>query len=138
MKSSEDADMTKDEKALYAQTDDFVSEFERSMEDDFNTADAMAAIFELVKFVNIALRDAHTKDFIEALKERMDILLDVMGLNALIEQGDLSDEIEAMIEKRQRARKARDFATADAIRDELKVMGIVLEDTAQGVKWHRG
>ena len=137
MKSSEDADMTKDEKALYAQTDDFVSEFERSMEDDFNTADAMAAIFELVKFVNIALRDAHTKDFIEALKERMDILLDVMGLNALIEQGDLSDEIEAMIEKRQQARKARDFATADAIRDELLAKGIVLEDTREGVKWHK-
>ena len=137
MKSSEDADMTKDEKALYAQTDDFVSEFERSMEDDFNTADAMAAIFELVKFVNIALRDAHTKDFIEALKERMDILLDVMGLNALIEQGDLSDEIEAMIEKRQQARKAKDFATADAIRDELLAKGIVLEDTREGVKWHK-
>ena len=137
MKSSEDADMTKDEKALYAQTDDFVSEFERSMEDDFNTADAMAAIFELVKFVNIALRDAHTKDFVEALKERMDILLDVMGLNALIEQGDLSDEIEAMIEKRQQARKAKDFATADAIRDELLAKGIVLEDTREGVKWHK-
>ena len=137
MKSSEDADMTKDEKALYAQTDDFVSEFERSMEDDFNTADAMAAIFELVKFVNIALRDSHTKDFVEALKERMDILLDVMGLNALIEQGDLSDEIEAMIEKRQQARKARDFATADAIRDELLAKGIVLEDTREGVKWHK-
>ena len=137
MKLSEDADMTKDEKALYAQTDDFVSEFERSMEDDFNTADAMAAIFELVKFVNIALRDSHTKDFVEALKERMDILLDVMGLNALIEQGDLSDEIEAMIEKRQQARKARDFATADAIRDELLAKGIVLEDTREGVKWHK-
>ena len=137
MKSSEDADMTKEEKTLYAQTDAFVSEFERSMEDDFNTADAMAAIFELVKFVNIALRDTHTKDFIEALKERMDILLDVMGLNALIEQGDLSDEIEAMIEKRQQARKARDFATADAIRDELLAKGIVLEDTREGVKWHK-
>ncbi len=137
MKSSEDADMTKEEKTLYAQTDAFVSEFERSMEDDFNTADAMAAIFELVKFVNIALKDTHTKDFIEALKERMDILLDVMGLNALIEQGDLSDEIEAMIEKRQHARKARDFATADAIRDELLAKGIVLEDTREGVKWHK-
>lgn len=137
MKTAEDADMTKDEKALYAQTDTFVTEFERSMEDDFNTADAMAAIFELVKFVNIALRDAHTKDFVEALKERMDILLDVMGLNALIEQGDLSDEIEAMIEKRQQARKARDFATADAIRDELLAKGIVLEDTREGVKWHK-
>ncbi len=137
MKSSEDADMTKDEKSLYEQTDAFVAEFERSMEDDFNTADAMAAIFELVKFVNIALKDTHTKDFIEALKERMDILLDVMGLNALIEQGDLSDEIEAMIEKRQQARKARDFATADAIRDELLAKGIVLEDTREGVKWHK-
>lgn len=137
MKSSEDADMTKEEKTLYAQTDAFVSEFERSMEDDFNTADAMAAIFELVKFVNIALKDTHTKDFVEALKERMDILLDVMGLNALIEQGDLSDEIEAMIEKRQQARKARDFATADAIRDELLAKGIVLEDTREGVKWHK-
>ena len=137
MKSSEDADMTKEEKTLYAQTDAFVSEFERSMEDDFNTADAMAAIFFFFFFFNIALKDTHTKDFIEALKERMDILLDVMGLNALIEQGDLSDEIEAMIEKRQQARKARDFATADAIRDELLAKGIVLEDTREGVKWHK-
>ena len=137
LKSAEEADMTKDEQALYAQTDAFVAEFERSMEDDFNTADAMTAIFELVKFANIALRDAHTKDFIEALISRLDILLDVMGLNALVEQGDLSEEIEAMIEKRQQARKARDFATADAIRDELLAKGIVLEDTREGVKWHK-
>ena len=137
LKSAEEADMTKDEQALYAQTDAFVAEFERSMEDDFNTADAMTAIFELVKFANIALRDTHTKDFIEALISRLDILLDVMGLNALVEQGDLSEEIEAMIEKRQQARKARDFATADAIRDELLAKGIVLEDTREGVKWHK-
>ena len=134
---SRDDVMTDDESGLFAETDRFVSDFEASMEDDFNTADAMAAIFELVKFVNIALKDDHSAAFIKALAERMDTLLDVMGLNALIDEGDLTDEIEALIEKRQQARKAKDFAAADAIRDELAEKGIILEDTREGVKWHR-
>ena len=67
----------------------------------------------------------------------MDTLLDVMGLSALVEEGPLSEEIEALIEKRQQARKAKDFSTADKIRDDLLAQGIVLEDTREGVKWHK-
>ena len=135
---AEDAQaMTAEEETLFAETDGFVSAFEEAMEDDFNTADAMAAIFELVKWVNIALKNARSGAFLEAVSGRMDTLLDVMGLNALVDEGDLTEEIEALIEKRQQARKSRDFATADAIRDELLAKGIVLEDTREGVKWHR-
>lgn len=137
LKAAGQESMTEDETKLFAETDQYVAAFEESMEDDFNTADAMAAIFELVKFINITVKDEHSSAFFEALAERMDTLLDVMGLNALVDEGDLSDEIEAMIEKRQQARKAKDFATADAIRDELLARGIVLEDTREGVKWHK-
>ncbi len=137
LKAAGQESMTEDETKLFAETDQYVAAFEESMEDDFNTADAMAAIFELVKFINITVKDEHSSAFFEVLAERMDTLLDVMGLNALVDEGDLSDEIEAMIEKRQQARKAKDFATADAIRDELLARGIVLEDTREGVKWHK-
>ena len=126
-----------DEEKLFAETDAIVADFEDSMEDDFNTADAIAAIFELVKFSNVAIKDQHSKSFLEKLAQRMDTLLDVMGLSALVEEGPLSEEIEALIEKRQQARKAKDFSTADKIRDDLLAQGIVLEDTREGVKWHK-
>ena len=129
--------LTKEEVDSLGKIKNFINIYFDKLDDDFNTADAMAAIFELVKFINITVKDEHSSAFFEVLAERMDTLLDVMGLNALVDEGDLSDEIEAMIEKRQQARKAKDFATADAIRDELLARGIVLEDTREGVKWHK-
>ena len=137
LRAADDTALDPAEEKLFAKTDEFIADFEASMEDDFNTADAIAAIFELVKFSNVAVKDPHSKEFLAKLAERMDTLLDVMGLNALVEEGPLSEEIEALIEKRQQARKAKDFATADKIRDDLLAQGIVLEDTREGVKWHK-
>ena len=132
-----DEEMSGKDQETYAQTDQFVKAFEEAMEDDFNTADAMAAIFDLVKFVNIELKEEHSGALWKKIAERMDTLLDVMGLEALVNDGPLPEEIEALIEKRQQARKNKDFATADAIREELAAQGIILEDTREGVKWHR-
>ena len=134
---SASGEMTDEEQTLYAESDRFVADFEASMEDDFNTADAIAAVFELVKFSNVALKEEHSAEFLTRLAERMDTLLDVLGLNALVEEGPLPEEIEALIEQRQQARKDKDFATADKIRDDLLAQGIMLEDTREGVKWHK-
>ena len=136
-RESASGEMTDAEQALYAESDRFVADFEASMEDDFNTADAIAAVFELVKFSNVALKEEHSAQFLTRLAERMDTLLDVLGLKALVEEGPLPEEIEALIEQRQQARKDKDFATADKIRDDLLAQGIVLEDTREGVKWHK-
>ncbi len=132
-----DAALDAGEQAVFDESQAFVGEFERAMEDDFNTADAMAAIFEYVKFINIELKNGRSAAFYRKAANRLDTLLEVMGLDALVKEGPLPEEIEALIEKRQQARKARDFATADAIRDELAAQGIILEDTREGVKWHK-
>ena len=108
-----------------------------AMDDDLNTADAVAAIFELVRDINILVNNTPKVEFAKACLERLYELADVLGLMRRDDEDELSAEIEALIEKRSLARKNRDFAEADRIRDELKSRGIVLEDTPQGVKWHR-
>ena len=107
------------------------------MDDDFNTADAIAAIFELVKFANTCGDAEHTKAFWEALKEKITTLSDVCGLIVEKKEELLDADVEALIEERQAARKAKNFARADEIRQQLLDMGIVLEDTREGVKWKR-
>ncbi len=113
------------------------NEFINAMEDDLNTADALAAVFMLVRDINTAIAEGAEKDTLTACAKAFDELTDVLGLVYNRSTEDLDGEIEAMIEERTNARKNKDFATADAIRDKLKEMGIVLEDTPQGVKWSR-
>ena len=111
--------------------------FIEAMDDDLNTADALAAVFSLVRDINTAVATGAKKNSLQAMADAFDELTGVLGLvyNRTIDV--LENEIEELIEQRTAARKAKDFKTADAIRDKLKEMGIVLEDTPQGVKWSR-
>lgn len=113
--------------------------FIEAMEDDLNTGEALGAVFELVKEINLNVNDGvQSKALVEYAVKVFDELMEVLGLlyNRNAEKS-LDDEIEALIQARNDARKAKNWAEADRIRDELKAQGIVLEDTPQGVKWHR-
>lgn len=129
--------MTAEEAEKLAATKQMYDKFEQSMDDDFNTADAIAAVFELVKFANSNSSADNTKEYIDALTGKITTLTDVLGL--VVEKKDeiLDADIEALIEQRQQARKEKNFARADEIRDELLAKGIVLEDTREGVRWKR-
>jgi len=111
--------------------------FEASMDDDFNTADAISAVFELVKLGNTTVSKDSSKEYASAMLDTLEKLCDVLGIITKFENGSLDEEIEALIEERTKAKKDKDFAKADRIRDELKEKGIVLEDTREGVKWKR-
>ena len=110
--------------------------FEENMDDDLNTANALSVLFEFVREINSTVADVkYSKEFYEKLKSLFMVLASALGL--LYNQGKsaLEEEIEKLIEERQQARKNKNFARADEIRDELKARGIVLEDTKDGVKW---
>ena len=107
------------------------------MEDDFNTADAISAIFELVKLGNSTVSLGSSADYVNEMKETLEKLCDIMGIITEKKEEMLDSEIEDMIAQRQAARKAKNFALADEIRGKLLEMGIVLEDTREGVKWKR-
>ena len=111
--------------------------FEAAMEDDFNTADAVSAIFELVKLANSTADASSTKSYVSCLLKEIEQLCDVLGIITERKTEVLDSEIEEMIAARQQARKDRNFALADEIRGKLLDMGIVLEDTREGVKWKR-
>ena len=131
------SELLEEEKTLLSEAEGFTSKFETAMEDDFNTADALAAIFELVKFANTNATEKSSAAFAEALLSQLVKLSDVLGLKVIKKEEILDKEIEALIEERQEARKAKNFARADEIRDELLEKGIVLKDTREGVKWKR-
>ena len=129
--------LTEEEKELLAKADVYTEGFERAMDDDFNTADAIASVFELVKYINTTAAGNRSKEYLDSLYERLFKLTDVLGIIIERKEEMLDEEIEAMIEKRQAARKERNFALADQIRDELLQKGIILEDTREGVKWKK-
>ena len=132
-----DGAMTEEEKELFARTEEYVADFERAMDDDFNTADAIAAVFDLVKYINTTADGARSGEYLDSLYARLRTLTDVLGIIIDKDEEIIDEEIEAMIEKRQAARKERNFALADQIRDELLAKGIILEDTREGVKWKK-
>ena len=111
--------------------------FEAAMDDDFNTADAISVIFEMVKRANITVTEESSKAYITRVKELLEKLLDVLGLLSERKEENLDARVEALIAERQTARKEKNFARADEIRNELTEMGILLEDTKEGVKWKR-
>ena len=132
----EGSELTKEDEKNIEQVEALVKKYELAMEDDFNTADAISAIFELVKLANITVADG-SKAYAQTLLETMTKLCDILGIITEKKEEILADDIEALIEERQVARKAKNFARADEIRDELLAKGILLEDTREGVKWKR-
>src|SRR5690625_3477932 len=117
----------------------FQTDFEEAMNDDFNTANAISVLFDLAKEANVYLGNKQTATkVITAFQEMLELLLEILGLKVEDEVALLDADIEALIEDRENARKNRDFARADAIRDQLAEQNIILEDTAQGVRWKRG
>ena len=119
------------------EADKLRGKYEEAMDDDFNTADAISAIFELVKLSNTTADESGTREFVSYMKTMIEELCDVLGIITEKKEEVLDSEIEEMIEARQQARKDKNFALADEIRGKLLDMGIVLEDTREGVKWKR-
>ena len=132
------ADMTEAETKLAEEIPAFVKRYEDAMEDDLNTADAISVIFELVKFANTNVEAGVTsKAFAQKIYDTMKQLMDILGIDIKEQEVLLDEEIENLIEERQAARKAKNFARADEIRDLLTEKGIILEDTREGVRWKR-
>ncbi len=139
-KSGNAAALTDAEQKVLEEAGACRAEFEKAMDDDFNTADALAGVFDLVKVINTGVSESSSVELMKSLKEELGELCDVLGLITEKKSNATEDEtawIEEMIAKRTAAKKAKDYAGADAIRDELKAKGIVLEDTREGVKWKK-
>lgn len=130
-------ELTGEEAALLKESDRFEADFDRSMDDDFNTADAIAAVFDLVKYANTHAGEDSSRAFAQELCGRIQKLCGILGVITEKKEELLDGDIEALIAERQAARKAKNFARADEIRNLLLEKGIVLEDTREGVKWKR-
>lgn len=125
------------DKAAADEMDAFVKKYEDAMDDDLNTADAISVIFELVKYANVNVTEESSKATVELVLNTIEKLCDILGIITKKKEEILDSDIEALIEERQAARKSKNFARADEIRDQLSSMGIILEDTREGVKWKR-
>ncbi|WP_019124892.1 cysteine--tRNA ligase [Peptoniphilus grossensis] len=134
-KSSADK-ITDEEEKLYKSFDRHIEKFENAMDDDLNTADAITAIFDLVKDINLNLDESNSKEMLEKTFELLKKLTRVLGIMEG-EREEISEDIEGLIAERNAARKNKDFAKADEIRDKLKEMGIEIEDTRSGTTWKR-
>ena len=129
--------MTEEEAKYLESLDKYRQKYIEKMDDDFNTADAITVLFELSKDLNTNVTIDSSKELVTKSLELMRELGKPLGMLQKTTKGSLEDEVEALIEQRQQARKNRDFALADKIRDDLKARGIVLEDTPQGVRWKK-
>ena len=127
-------EMTAEEKEIFAGFDQYKAEFEKAMDDDLNTADAISAIFELVTAINTAVKDGASKEMAEKSLAFLLNLANVLGLLEAEDANEIDDEIQKLVDERQQARKDKNFARADEIRDILKEQGITLKDTPQGVQ----
>lgn len=136
-KNSKAGQMDAGEEALWRESQEFVDKFEAAMDDDFNTADAISAVFELVRFANTHTKEGSSKEFLQNLYGRIRLLCDILGIILEEKEEILDEEIEGLIAERQAARKEKNFARADEIRSLLLAQGIILEDTREGVKWKR-
>ena len=130
-------ELHEEERTVVENANQLQAMFDSKMEDDLNTADAITAIFELVKIANVSASETSSKALVSDLLSKIETLLHVLGIRTEKKEESLDAEIEALIEARQQARKNKDFARADEIRDELLAKGIVLKDTREGVKWSR-
>ena len=137
MKNAQAEAMNESEKEAFAKTREYVEGFEKAMDDDFNTADAVAAVFELVKYANTTADGDSSKEYLQGILDVLGKLTDVLGIIVEKKEELLDADIEAVIEERQAARKEKNFARADEIRDELLARGIILKDTREGVQWKR-
>lgn len=137
MKNAQAEAMNESEKEAFAKTREYVDGFEKAMDDDFNTADAVAAVFELVKYANTTADGNSSKEYLQGILDVLGKLTDVLGIIVEKKEELLDSDIEALIEERQAARKEKNFARADEIRDELLARGIILKDTREGVQWKR-
>lgn len=137
MQAGNATSMSAEEETQYASFVALKEKYETAMDDDFNTADAIAAIFEMVKLANTTVSAKNSLTFIEKTRTMIVTLCDILGIEAEVKEELLDAEIEQLIEERQAARKNKDFKRADEIRETLLNLGIVLEDTREGVKWKR-
>ena len=137
IKNAQDAVVTAKEQEMIDGLADYTKCFDEAMEDDFNTADAISVIFELVKYINVNILNTNNKTTLEEFNKELIKLSDICGLILTQKDDILDSEIEQLIADRQTARKEKNFARADEIRDELLNKGIILEDTREGVKWKR-
>ncbi|WMJ90695.1 cysteine--tRNA ligase [Anaerocolumna sp. MB42-C2] len=137
LESAESKELTEEEKNILTEAESLNSKFDMAMDDDFNTADAIAAIFEIVKAANSKITSSNSKELIQKVLDKILKLSDILGLQVKKKEELLDDEIEQLIQDRQNARKGKDFAKADEIRNLLLEKGIILEDTREGVRWKR-
>ena len=136
LNQSEARSLNDDEEKSKLQIDKYKEDFISSMEDDLNTADAIAAIFDLIKYANTNLNEESSKELVEYTLNNFVELCNVLGIVYKTDE-ILEEEIIKLIEERTEARKNKDFKKSDEIRDLLKEKGIILEDTQEGVKWKR-
>lgn len=137
LKAAAEAELSDAELEAKKRAEGLVDKFEAAMDDDFNTADAISVVFELVKLSNTVISAESSRAFLSYMKETIEKLCDVLGIITEKKEEILDSEIEELIANRQQARKDKDFARADEIRNMLLEKGIILEDTREGVKWKR-